>query len=442
MLKRYLWLNLTVILLVTSGILATAPVVRAQTPTIFIDPDYVSGDLTPTPGSLTQWKVNVSDIAFPGMVGHEFYLALDQQTFTEFEPITNGNFTTNASGWTPTVTVTRGTATYGYNSSDGNPSPGSGPGSYRMRANAPASVGGASITYLLAQTFNWTVGAPPDGGALLSFAYTISGNNFGSVSVGIRVIKPDSTISTLITTRTYTSARPWSYNFTTAPAAAFTQKGTYRFELRSQLITANIGTNNYVEIKWDDVGLTLAPISVSEGPFLTSDPRNVGKTFWTAKYMRFPTNVSLYVADSLIGEPWTAIWPVLGGGMIANFTLRVNYGAANLDLWGTKLLEPGLVPPYTPIPMSHTAIDAYFNNRIVGDIAGPENPPGSELYPCDGRVNASDIAYFGMVLGTDDLAADFTGPEDPPGSENYPPDGIVDARDLMGIGKNYGRHYP
>jgi len=439
MLKKYFRLYLTVILLVTSGILAIIPMVKAQTPTIFIDPAYVSGDLTPPPGSLTQWKVNVSDIGPPGMIGHEFYIALDPQAFPDYKPQINGNFT-SASGWTPTVTGTTGTPTYGYYATDGNPTPGSGPGSYQMRVNSTASAGGTRTFQLDSQPFDWTVGAPPE--ALLSFAYTVSGNNFGSASVGISIVKPDASTQTLISTKTFSSARPWSYNRTATASAAFTQKGTYKLRLRSVVTTTTMGTNNYVEIKWDDVGLLLAPISVSEGPFLTSDPRNVGKTMWNAKYMRFPTNNSLYVSENLNGEPYTAVWPVQGGGMIANITLRVNYGAANLDLWGSILLEPGLFPPYTPTLIDHDAIDAYFNNRLYGDMAGPENPPGSGLYPCDARVNASDLSYLGMKLGTHDLQADLTGPENPPGSGQYPPDGIVNVRDLMAVGKNYGRHYP
>jgi len=447
MLKRYFWLYVTISLLVTSGILAITPMVKAQTPSMFIDPAYVSGDLTPPPGSFTQWKVNVSDIGPPGIVGDEFYITLDPQIFQEYRPITNGNFTTSASGWTPIPEITRGTATYGYYATDGNPSPGSGPGSYRMRANATGTQT-ASMYIALEQSFNWQVGTPPDTGALLSFAYTISGNSFGTlttgfVSVSIRVIKPDgTTISTLISTKTFNSAKPWSYNLTTANTAAFNQKGTYKFQVRSRLVTLGTGTNDYVEIKWDDIGLMLAPVSVSQGPFFTSDPFNVGKTLLTSKYVKFPTNVSIYVTQFLLGETWVQNHPVEGSGTLANLTLWANYGAANLDLWGTIILEAGLVPPYPTTPIPHTAFGAYFNNRLYGDIAGPENPPGSGLYPCDARVNRTDLSYLGMKLGTHDLQADLTGPENPPGSGKYPPDGIVDARDLMAVGKNYGRHYP
>jgi hypothetical protein len=223
---------------------------------------------------------------------------------------------------------------------------------------------------------------------------------------------------------------------------AFTQKGTYKLRLRSQITTAGTATTNYVEIKWDDVGLLLPPISVSEGPFLTSDPRNVGKTMWNFKYMRYPTNNSLYCSDNLNGEPYTAVWPVTGGGMIASMTVIADYGAAYLDLWGTILLEPGLQPPYTPTPIDHIAIDAYFDNRIPGDITGPENPPGSGQFPYDGKVDGYDLIYLGKKFGTTDPVADFTGPENPVGSGAYPPDGIVDGRDLIALGKNFGAHYP
>jgi hypothetical protein len=282
------------------------------------------------------------------MIGHEFNIAFNPRAFPDYKPVTNQNFTTDASGWTPTVTVTRGTPTNGYYATDGNPSPGSGPGSYRMRANATGTQT-ASIVFLLESApFTWDVGIPPE--ALLSFAYTISGNSFGTVSagaasVGISIVKPDATTQSLFTARTYNSAQSWSYNRTATAVGAFTQKGTYKLRLRSQITTAGTATTNYVEIKWDDLGLLLPPISVSEGPFLTSDPRNIGKTMWNAKYMRYPTNNSLYCSDNLNGEPYTAVWPVTGGGMIASMTVIADYGAAYLDLWGTILLEPRLNHP-------------------------------------------------------------------------------------------------
>ena len=48
--------------------------------------------------------------------------------------------------------------------------------------------------------------------------------------------------------------------------------------------------------------------------------------------------------------------------MIANITVRADYGAAYLDLWGTILLEPRLQPPYTPTLIDNIAVVTYFRN--------------------------------------------------------------------------------
>jgi len=442
MFKRYSRLLLISIMLATSGILATTPIVRAANPSISVYPRTVIGDLTPTPGSLTQWQIDVSNIETPGLIGHEFYLALDPRAFPEYKPIGNSNFTTDANGWTTTTSGT-GTPTYGWDSADGNPAPGSGIGSHYVRATSTSDAM-TSLTFQTEYSFSWPGGTPPDGGVLLSYAFKISGNSIASsgVQIQVQVVNPNLVATTLVN-RYYSAIRPWSYSFTLGNVAAFGPAGTYKLRLRTILKTAAIGTSNYVQVNHDDVGLLLARVSVKEGPFLTSDPLNVGKTLWTAKYIRFATNSSLYIADSLMGEPWKDINPVEGGGTIAYVNATANYGAGYVDLWGTTLLKPSLVPPYPPAPIEpHDAIDAYFDNRIPGDIAGPENPLGSGLYPYDGNVNNYDLIYLKTKFGTNDPKADFTGPENPPGSGTYPPDGIANVRDLRLIGKNYGRQYP
>lgn len=85
--------------------------------------------------------------------------------------------------------------------------------------------------------------------------------------------------------------------------------------------------------------------------------------------------------------------------------------------------------------------------RILGDITGPEDPPGSEEYPPDGTVDIYDLTFIMNAYGKTqwDLdwdeyrIADLTGPENPPGSGLYPPDGAVDINDLTIVGKNYGK---
>ena len=140
MFKRYSKLLLIAIMLITCEILIAAPIVRAANPAIFIKPSTVIGDLTPTPGSVTQWKVNVSDIGPPGMITFEFFIALDPVAFPEYYPTAgNSNFTTGVSGWTTTTSGTVvGTPTSGWDPTDGNPS-GSGPGSLYLRATSDAT---------------------------------------------------------------------------------------------------------------------------------------------------------------------------------------------------------------------------------------------------------------------------------------------------------------
>jgi hypothetical protein len=423
MLNKHFWLYVSVSLLIISGTLATIPVARAQTPTIFIDPNEVVGDLTPAAGTSAAWKINVTDIGPSGLIGYEFNLALDPQAFPDYKPAINGNFTSDASGWTAAIASgTTGTPTYGYDATEGNPALGSGPGSYLMRVNSSAGGTGNRAITLDSPTFQWTVGAPME--ARLSFAYTVSGNSFGSASVGISVVKPGGATQTLITTKTFTSSKPWSYNFTATSGPAFSLKGTYQIRLRSSLITAAAGVNNYVQVKWDDIGLQLAPISVSEGPFLASDPRNAGKTLWNAKYMRYPTNNSLYVSENLNGEPYTAVWPVQGGGMIANITVRVDYGAADLDLWGTILLEPGLVPPYTPTPIDHIAVDGWFDNRILGDANA------------DKTVNVFDILAVKSRWGRTPASPDWIRGYD------VNNDQAINVFDILTVKANWGRTTP
>jgi len=443
MFKRYSGLFLIAIMLVTAGILANTRVVRAANPTIFIDPSAAIGDLTPTPGSKTRWKINVSDIGEPGMISDEFFMALDPEAFPEYYPTEgNSNFTANFDGWTTTVySTTGGTPTYGWDGTDGNPTSGSGPGSLYLRATSTETQI-ASITFYSEYSFTWPGITPIDGAARLSFAYKISGTSIGSPNtIHIMTVKPTGTGS--LVQKSYSTAQPWSYNFTLAGASAFNLAGNYKLRLRTVLKAAAVGTSNYVQVNWDDVGLMLAKVQVAKGPFLESDSRNVGKSIWSPKYFKFETNSSIYFLHSLMGTPWTDIWPVQGSGTIAYINVTAEYGSGYLKFWGEKLIEPTLVPPYTPREMDpHDVRNAYFSNTIPGDIAGPENPPASGRYPSDGNVNNYDLTYLKTKFGTSDPKADFTGPENPPGSGTYPPDGIVNVRDLRLIGKNYGRHYP
>ena len=124
------------------------------------------------------------------------------------------------------------------------------------------------------------------------------------------------------------------------------------------------------------------------------------------------------------------------GSLVYVEFLVESYGVTNLTLSRTRLVDS------FRIGRTHTTTNGYFDNRIPGDITGPENPVGSGKYPYDGKVDCYDLIYLGKKYGTSDPVADFTGSENPVGSGVYPPDGIVDHKDLIALARNYGKHYP
>ncbi len=91
--------------------------------------------------------------------------------------------------------------------------------------------------------------------------------------------------------------------------------------------------------------------------------------------------------------------------------------------------------------------EVFYRTSLVGDLAGPENPVGSQSYPPDGSVDIYDLVFMREAYGAKqgDVGwieygiADITGPEDPINSRKYPPDNIVSAYDLFALGKNYGK---
>ena len=274
--KRYSWVLVIVAMLIATGFIATIDKVNAANPTIYVDPATIIGDLNPTPGSVTTVDVKASNIPYPGLWGHEFYLALDKNVFPEYVPITNMNFTTNINGWTTTVSGTpTGVQTVIWSSTDGNPSPGSGVGSFMLRINGTGSAAG-SVIYFSEFSFNWPLGILPQDGALLSFAYRISGNSIlASSGIAVRaiIVHPDATFYTA-KQKTYSFPYPtgWFYNSSSVAGNQFTQTGTYKLRLYTMLKTTGIATTDYAQVNWDDAGLRLAPVSVAEGSFLKSQP--------------------------------------------------------------------------------------------------------------------------------------------------------------------------
>jgi len=140
-------------------------------------------------------------------------------------------------------------------------------------------------------------------------------------------------------------------------------------------------------------------------------------------------------AESILGT----ITGQTGDGRLASIEfLIVGYGATPITFslggnFGTTLISS------TGVGEAPSTINGFFDNRIPGDITGPENPPGSGLYPYDRKVDGYDLIYLCKKFGTADPVADFTGAENPPGSGTYPPDGTVDGRDLIALCKNFGR---
>jgi len=120
--------------------------------------------------------------------------------------------------------------------------------------------------------------------------------------------------------------------------------------------------------------------------------------------------------------------------------------------WNTSLVAPGnhaISAEASTVPDelntdNNVFIDGEATVILMGDITGPEDPPGGGEYPPDGRVDGWDMTAFGKAYGSTPGAsnwnedADITGPEDPPGSGQYPPDGVVDGWDVTAASKNYG----
>jgi len=142
------------------------------------------------------------------------------------------------------------------------------------------------------------------------------------------------------------------------------------------------------------------------------------------------------ILDSSVGAPGVSTTPWLR--MVSIQFLVVGYGKTGLTISTTGTLATILLDN-TGATLAFAKTDGNFDNRIPGDIVGPENPPGSGKYPPDRTVNDRDLIYLGAVFGTSDPVGDFVGPENPPGSGIYPPDGVVNDRDLIRLGANFGR---
>ena len=170
-------------------------------------------------------------------------------------PIENMNFTdTGSTAWITTTAVTLGTAEYGYDTLDGNPSGSGAPSYFHKSTSSPAKAG--SATFVTEQNFSYTVGQPSS--SYLSYAYKVSGNSIGASTLYVILVKPDNTTTTLQTIP-ISAGTPvaWTYNTVSIPTTEFTQNGTYKLQLKSDLAAAVKGTANYIQVNWDDVGLKI-----------------------------------------------------------------------------------------------------------------------------------------------------------------------------------------
>ena len=96
---------------------------------------------------------------------------------------------------------------------------------------------------------------------------------------------------------------------------------------------------------------------VTEGPFL----KQGGSTYFLTK--KYQDEGYMLVSCTLKGQPFKDAYPVDGSGVLTYITFTVEkIGSTQLHLNGTKLLEYGLPPDYSPQPINHTVEDGYFSN--------------------------------------------------------------------------------
>lgn len=388
-------------------------------PKVYVDPANIT-DLGKGAGKYFAIDVNVADVT--NLWSYDFYIRWDPSLLDYAspppQPIQNMNFTDTAStAWVTSTTVTSGTPTNGYDAASGNPLPGSGAPSYYHRATSTGSQT-ANIAFETEQSFEYGSGLPSEvSKPRLSYAYAISGNSIGSSTLSVTLVKPDS--STLVLDSfTRTAATSWTYKTSIIiEPGNFTQRGTYKLRFKSVSTTSAVGTANYIQVNWDDVGLKILTASVVEGPFLKQgviDPLYPTQ-FYTRKNQ---TEGWIYVTNTLTGTPYVKALPVSGNGTLATFTFKVEkLGSTILDLYGTVLRNDFLEQ------MSHTVQDGYFSNKMAGDANG------------DRSINAADLpilaAAFGAKFGEAkyDVRADFNGDES------------IDIKDLHLLGRNYSKSY-
>jgi len=124
--------------------------------------------------------------------------------------------------------------------------------------------------------------------------------------------------------------------------------------------------------------------------------------------------------------------------------LTFNWNTAGVDPGNHTISAEASTVPDELRTDNNVFIDGKVTIILMGDITGPEDPPGSGEYPPDGVVDGWDMTALSKAYGSTPGAsnwnedADMTGPENPPASGEYPPDGKVDGWDMTAASKNYG----
>jgi hypothetical protein len=139
------------------------------------------------------------------------------------------------------------------------------------------------------------------------------------------------------------------------------------------------------------------------------------------------------ILDSSVGAPG-----VNSPGWLRMVSIEfkvVGYGKTGLTISTTGTLATTMLNS-ARVSIGFTKTDGYFDNRIPGDIYGPENPPLSGKHPPDRSVDGWDLTFLSVKFGTSDPDADFTGPL---AGGTYPPDGSVDGWELTKMSINFGR---
>jgi hypothetical protein len=162
---------------------------------------------------------------------------------------------TGTNAWETSAVITQGTAAYGYNTTGGNPAP-----SYYHKATSTASAA-ASITFYTNQSFYYD-GSPAI--VTLSWDYQVIGNSIATTGNQLSIIlyRPDGT-SSILDSVTFSGAVDWTRRTINVNPANFTQAGTYVIQLKSTLVAAAKGTDNWLQAQYDNVFLNFTKYQVS-----------------------------------------------------------------------------------------------------------------------------------------------------------------------------------